>query len=537
MIGRTISHYKILEKLGEGGMGVVYKARDTNLDRDVALKFLPDDFVNSAEDVLRLEQEAKALSVLNHQNIATIHDVTEVDGKKYIVMEFIPGGTLRGLLKERTAEGKELSLDEILVFGIQIAEGLASAHDAGIIHRDVKTENMMLSARGTVKITDFGLAKLRGGDNLTKTGSTPGTAAYMSPEQLRGLEVDTRSDLFSLGVVLYELTTALLPFRGAHDAALAYAIVHETPEPLGMARTGVPPSLARVIDRCLEKDVSRRYQNADDVASDLKRIRAGSGEAAIRASQGAVKWWIAAGILGGLGLLWIFLFRGVQDTQTGTDNRSNQVVYYSEIIDEYWDTTAIDVRSTFATFSLKPLPDSVRGQIDVKVVRALRSYFYPATLVTKSDVGRDMIKKGRLPGRHYGGDRDFFRDELGCTSGVVVNLFVVSPPFEGDTIVVIVQYFVYRNEDDNSASYSAIGGHISHTSDPAEVASLVESDVAGSREYLGKRDATATVISVDKGRVILQFKPGRRYSPGMLFYATRMNGRRELERRLRGGIG
>ena len=220
MIGQTISHYKILEKLGEGGMGVVYKAHDTKLDRNVALKFLPAYVTSSTDEIARFEQEAKAISALNHPNIATIFDIDEADGKKFLVLEFIPGGTLKSKLKKLKAEDKEFPIAEVIDYGIQMAEGLAHAHKHQIVHRDIKSDNVMLTDEGKMKITDFGLAKLRGTTHLTRTGSTIGTLSYMAPEQLRGEEIDHRADLFSLGVVLYEMATSRLPFRGEHEAAL-----------------------------------------------------------------------------------------------------------------------------------------------------------------------------------------------------------------------------------------------------------------------------------------------------------------------------
>jgi len=272
VIGRTTSHYKIIEKLGEGGMGVVYKAQDLKLDRLVALKFLPVNLTASQEEILRFEQEAKAISALNHPNIETIHDVDEVDGQRYIVLEYIPGGTLKSKLKQLKSEDKGFSIGEVLDYGMQMAEGLAHAHRRKIIHRDVKTENIMLTEEGKVKLTDFGLAKLRGSVQKTKTGSTLGTAAYMSPEQVRGEEVDNRSDIFSLGVVLYELTTSHLPFQGEYEAAMSYSILNENVPSIKSLRPDAPQALEKIIDRCLEKDRTKRYQHADEIVADLRTV-------------------------------------------------------------------------------------------------------------------------------------------------------------------------------------------------------------------------------------------------------------------------
>lgn len=291
MIGQTISHYKVVEKLGEGGMGVVYKAHDTKLDRLVALKFLPQQITRqtdvgqavSEENIARFLQEAKAISALNHPGIATIYDVDEAEGpacadapagrQKFLVLEYIPGGTLKSKLKHLKSEDQEFSLVEVLDYGIQAAEALAHAHRHQIIHRDVKTDNLMLTEEGKIKLTDFGLAKLRGSAQVTKTGTAVGTAAYMSPEQIRGEEVDQRSDIFSLGVVLYELISSRLPFRGEFETALSYSILNENPPPVKSLRKDAPPALEKIIDRCLEKEKTKRYQTAEEVVDALREVR------------------------------------------------------------------------------------------------------------------------------------------------------------------------------------------------------------------------------------------------------------------------
>jgi serine/threonine protein kinase/Flp pilus assembly protein TadD len=295
MIGQTISHYKILEKLGEGGMGVVYKAQDLKLDRLVALKFLPASVVASEEEIARFQQEAKAISALNHPNIATIHDVDEADGQRFLVLEYLPGGTLKSRVKSLQSSGKELSVKEIVELGLQIGEGLSHAHRHGIVHRDVKTDNVMLTEEGRVKITDFGLAKLRGGAHLTKTGTTVGTAAYMSPEQVMGESVDHRSDLFSYGVVLYELATGHLPFRGEHEAALSYSIVNESPVPMKSLRADLPDGLERIVTRLLEKEQEKRYQSAQDVVLDLRNLQQEiSGVIAAPIKRSKLPWIVAS---------------------------------------------------------------------------------------------------------------------------------------------------------------------------------------------------------------------------------------------------
>jgi len=268
MIGETISHYKILEKLGEGGMGVVYKAQDTKLDRIVALKFLSKHLLCDQEAKMRFTQEAKAASALDHQNIATIYEIDEAEGECFISMAYVEGNSIKGLVKEKT-----LSIEEILKIAIQIGEGLDTAHKKDIIHRDIKSDNIMLTREGVVKIMDFGLAKLKGVTQLTQTGSTLGTVAYMSPEQAQGMEVDQRSDIFSFGVVLYEMITSQLPFTGEHEAAVIYSIVNETPEPLARYKADAPEELQRIVGKAMEKSREIRYQHVDDLGADLRRLR------------------------------------------------------------------------------------------------------------------------------------------------------------------------------------------------------------------------------------------------------------------------
>jgi len=266
MIGRTISHYKILEKLGEGGMGVVYKAQDTKLDRTVALKFLPKHLLCDNEAKIRFEHEAKAASALNHTNITTIYEIDEFEGECFICMEYVEGKSLKQLLKEKT-----FSIKEVVDVVIQICEGLALAHEKGIVHRDIKSDNIMVTPRGKVKIMDFGLAKLRGVSKVTKTGSTLGTVAYMSPEQARGEEVDARTDIWSLGVVLFEMITGQIPFNGEYEQAVIYTILNEEPRSVLSLRADTPLQLERIVMRALEKDKSKRYQSVQDILFDLKK--------------------------------------------------------------------------------------------------------------------------------------------------------------------------------------------------------------------------------------------------------------------------
>lgn len=269
MVGESIGRYKIAAKIGEGGMGEVYLATDTSLDRSVALKFLPSALQRDPEARERLLREAKAVSKLNHKNVLTIHSVESIEGRDFLVMEYVEGRTLKDMLDS----GDDIPMDQILRIGLQICDGLSSAHEQGIVHRDIKPANILINAKNQVKIADFGLATWRGAGQLTKEGSTVGTAAYMSPEQVQGGKIDVRSDIFSAGVVLYELITRNLPFKGDHDAAFAYSILNESPEPLARYKTNVNPGLQQVIDRALDKDQSTRYPNASAMLVDLKRVR------------------------------------------------------------------------------------------------------------------------------------------------------------------------------------------------------------------------------------------------------------------------
>ncbi|MCX6132885.1 MAG: protein kinase [Ignavibacteriales bacterium] len=266
MIGQTISHYTILEKLGEGGMGVVYKAQDTKLDRFVALKFLPSHVSTNAETKARFLQEAKAAAALNQNNICTIYGVDESNGTMFIAMEFIEGGTLR----EKIPFTK---LDDALTVAAQIGDALQEAHSKGIVHRDIKADNIMLTSKGQAKVMDFGLAKLKGSLKLTRTSSTVGTLGYMAPEQIQGGEVDHRSDIFSFGVLFFEMLTGKLPFRGEHEAAMVYSIVNEEPMQLDQLRPEASSLLSNLILRCLEKDPADRFQHMDDIVSELRRAQ------------------------------------------------------------------------------------------------------------------------------------------------------------------------------------------------------------------------------------------------------------------------
>ena len=266
--GTMISHYRITEKIGEGGMGLVYEALDTRLERTVALKFLSPRLLCDTEARTRFEHEAKAASALDHSNITTIHEIDEVEGRCFIVMEHIEGKSL----KQLTEEGP-LAIDEIVDIALQISRGLDAAHKKGIIHRDIKSANIMWTDAGQAKIMDFGLAKVKTATRLTREGTTLGTVAYMSPEQARGEEVDHRSDIWSLGVVLYEMLSGELPFKGDRETAILYSVAHEEPKPLREVRSDVPPELVKIINRALKKKAKLRYQSVTELVEDLTEYR------------------------------------------------------------------------------------------------------------------------------------------------------------------------------------------------------------------------------------------------------------------------
>jgi TolB-like protein len=395
MIGTTVSHYTILEKLGGGGMGVVYKAQDTRLKRTVALKFLPAAFGLDPDAIARFKNEAEAASSLQHNNICTVHDIDETsDGQLFIVMDFYEGETLK-----KKIERGPLKIDEAIGLALQVAQGLAKAHEHGIVHRDIKPANIMVTSDGVAKIVDFGLAKLSDRTMLTKTGSALGTVAYMSPEQTKGEVVDSRTDIWSLGVLLYEMITGQRPFKAEYENAVVYSILNSEPEPMTGLRTGLPMELERIVSKCLAKESAERYQHADELLVDLKSAARGADSSPALAtklvSRAKVRsMWVAVMALAVLamvcGTIWVLMTR--QGDMTNAENRKSiAVLLFTPITKSEEDTTFAEGIQEDILTQLAKIKDLT--VIAKKSVLQYRDSMKPVKEIAK-ELGVDCVLEG-----------------------------------------------------------------------------------------------------------------------------------------------
>jgi len=384
--GTEIAQYRVIEKIGAGGMGEVYLAEDTKLQRQVALKFLPSHLTQVEEIKQRFRREAQSVAKLNHPNIVTIHDVSEYNGRPYFVMEHVEGQSLHHF-----AHDEPLPIDSVIDYAIQICQGIGEAHRAGIVHRDIKAANIVVDSSGRARLLDFGLAAVAGDDKLTRTGSTLGTVSYMSPEQVSGREIDRRSDLFSLGIVLYELIAGRTPFRRDNEGATLRAIMQDTPEPLTRYKADVPDRLQHIVEKLLEKDRELRYQTAEDVIADLKRLMYDSQQSVMhrpqpkQSSRAGLKIGAAAAIVVVLAAAaaWFFLGRSTAPSAE-TDPRTSMIAVLpfenlGNPDDEY-----------FADGMTEEITSRLSGIDGLGVISRTSSMQYKRTEKTIAQIGKEL---------------------------------------------------------------------------------------------------------------------------------------------------